>query len=192
MFWWAGPLFSKSLIQFSVSGWGCVPSLLLDLRPNHSGGDEDNGDLLQKVPCTHCCTQCPQSCSRPPLTHASTRDSWTPMGMSGPVSCGVTALFYWVLVHTRFCLCPSRVCFPVLCKFWGLCGGVNGDLLPEGLCHTQVCCTQSFSPAAGRCWPVPAQETLRHSSGSVSVGSLGPGAHKVCLSPPNVSGGYGV
>ena len=35
---------------------------------------------------------------------------------------------------------------PVLCKFWWLCGGVNGDLLQEGLCHTQVCCTQSPCP----------------------------------------------
>ena len=31
----------------------------------------------------------------------------------------------------------------VLCKFWQLYGGVNGDLRQEGLCHTQVCCTQS-------------------------------------------------
>ena len=28
----------------------------------------------------------------------------------------------------------------------------------------------SRAPAAGHCWPVPPQETLRHSSGSVSVG----------------------
>ena len=35
---------------------------------------------------------------------------------------------------------------PVLCKFWQLYGGVNGDLLQEGLCHTQVCCTQSPCP----------------------------------------------
>ena len=27
-------MLSKSLIQFSVDGWGCVPSLLLDLKPN--------------------------------------------------------------------------------------------------------------------------------------------------------------
>jgi len=47
-------MFSKSLIQFSVAGWGCVPSLLLDLRPHYGGGNEDNGDLLQKVPCMHC------------------------------------------------------------------------------------------------------------------------------------------
>ena len=35
---------------------------------------------------------------------------------------------------------------PVQCKFWWLYGGVNGDLLQEGLCHTQVCCTQSPCP----------------------------------------------
>ena len=40
---------SKSLMQFSVDGWGYVPSLLLDLRPNYGGGNKDNGDLLQKV-----------------------------------------------------------------------------------------------------------------------------------------------
>ena len=31
-------------------------------------------------------------------------------GKSGPVSCGVTAPFSWVLVLTRFCLWPPRVC----------------------------------------------------------------------------------
>ena len=36
--------------------------------------------------------------------------------------------------------------YPVLCKFWWLYGGINGDLLQEGLCHTQVCCTQSPCP----------------------------------------------
>ena len=35
---------------------------------------------------------------------------------------------------------------PVLCKFWWPCGEVNGNLLQEGLCHTQVCCTQSPCP----------------------------------------------
>ena len=139
-------MLSKSLIQFSVEGWDCVPSLLFDLRQNYGGGDEGNGDFLQKVPCTHCCTQCPQPCSRPPPTHASGRDSWTLTGKSGAVLCGVTAPFSWVLVHTRFCLWPPRVCFPVFCKFWWLSGGVNGDLLQKDLCHTQVYCTQSPCP----------------------------------------------
>ena len=43
-------MLSKSLIQISVDGRGCVPSLLFDLRPNYGGGDEDNHDLLQKIP----------------------------------------------------------------------------------------------------------------------------------------------
>ena len=46
-------MLSKSLIQFSVVGGGCVPSLSLDLRPNYGGDNEENGDLLQKVLCTH-------------------------------------------------------------------------------------------------------------------------------------------
>ena len=40
----------KSLTQFSVDGQACGPSLLFDLRPNYGGGDEDNRDLLLKVP----------------------------------------------------------------------------------------------------------------------------------------------
>ena len=44
---WA--MLSKFLIPFSVDGWSCVPSLLFDLRPNYGGGNEDNGNLLQKV-----------------------------------------------------------------------------------------------------------------------------------------------
>ena len=34
-------MLSKSLIQFSVDGWSCFPSLLFDLRPNYGGGNED-------------------------------------------------------------------------------------------------------------------------------------------------------
>ena len=49
-------MLSKSLIQFSVDGQDCVPSLLFDLNPNCGGGNEDNGDLLQKILCRHCCT----------------------------------------------------------------------------------------------------------------------------------------
>ena len=107
-----GAMLSKSWIQFSVEGQGCVPSLLFDPRPNYVGGNEDNGNLLQKVPCKLCYTQWAQPCSRPPLTHASTRDSLTLTGKSGSVSCGVTALFSWVLVCTGSYLCPPRVCFP--------------------------------------------------------------------------------
>ena len=39
-------MLSKSLIQFSVDGRGCVPSLLFELKPYYGGGDEGHGDLL--------------------------------------------------------------------------------------------------------------------------------------------------
>ena len=41
-------MLNKSLIQFSVDGQSCVPSLLFDLRPNYGGGNADNDDPLLK------------------------------------------------------------------------------------------------------------------------------------------------
>ena len=116
------------------------------------------------------------------------KDSWTLLGKSGSVSCEVTAPSSWTLVHTRFCLCPPRVYFPVLCKLWQLCGGVNGDLCQEGLFRTQVGSTQSSSPVL----TCTSTGDAKHSSVPDSVGSLDPGAHKACLSPLSISGRNGV
>ena len=91
---------------------------------------------------------------------------------------------WWLLLSPGSWCTQGLVCAlqesvsPDLYKFWQLSGGVNGDLLQEGLCHTQLCCTQSH------CWPVPLQETPSYSKGrscSVSVGS--PGVHKVLFEP---------
>ena len=90
-------MLSKSLIQFSVDGRGCVPSLFFVLRPNYVGGNEDNSDLLQKVPCRHCYIQYPQACSKPLLTHASTGNSWTLTGKSVSVSCGHCSFLLTIL-----------------------------------------------------------------------------------------------
>ena len=43
-----GAMLSKSLIQFSVDGRGCVPSLLFDLRPNY-GGNEDDATSFRRL-----------------------------------------------------------------------------------------------------------------------------------------------
>ena len=90
--------------------------------------------LLQSVP---------RPCSRPPSTHTSPETPGHSRASRGQ-SCGIAASSSWVLVHTRFCLCPPRVCFS--CKFCWLCAGINSDLLKEGSCHTQVCCTQNPCP----------------------------------------------
>ena len=129
----------------------------------------------------HCCTQFPQPCSRPPSTHSSARDSWTLMGRSGSVSCGVTAPFSCIQYTQGFVCALQESVSPALCKFWRLYGGVNGDLSKRAYAIPRSTAPRAPAPAAVHGWPVPPQETLKHSSGSVSVCSLGPGADKVCL-----------
>jgi len=105
---------NKSLVQFSVGGCGCVPSLLFDLRPNYGGGNEDNGDLLQKVPCRHCCTQCPE----PGAGH-----HWptTPLGTPGHSQASLAqSLVGSLLLSPGFwCaqgfVCASKSLFPQSC-----------------------------------------------------------------------------
>ena len=41
--------------------------------------------------------------------------SWTPIGKSGSVLCGVSAPFSWVLVHMRFFFVPFNSLFPQAC-----------------------------------------------------------------------------
>ena len=59
------PMLSKSLIQFSLDGWGCLAS-------GQTGG---NGKLLQKDLCQDCCVQGTWPHSRPLLTQVPARDS---------------------------------------------------------------------------------------------------------------------
>ena len=115
---------------------------LFDLRSTYGGGNEDNGDLLQKVPCKDCCTQCPKPSRRALLNHASARDSWTLTGKSGQSFWGHYSILLGPGVH-KILFVPSKSLSPVLCKLWKLYGGVNGNLFQEGLCHSQVYCTQS-------------------------------------------------
>ena len=91
----------------------------------------------------------------------------------------------WCIQGSVFALQESVS--PVLCKFWWLSGEVNGDLLQEGLCHTRSTVPRAHAPVAVHYWPIPPQETLKHSSVSVSVGSLGSCMHKVCNTAPSKS-----
>ena len=105
------------------------------LGPDYGGGNEDNGDLPQKIPSMHCYSLGPQP-------HAFAGGSWT-----HTIKSPVGSLFFSPLVLVyKVLLCLLRVYFPVLCKFWQIYSVVNGDLLQKGLCHTQVCCTQSPCP----------------------------------------------
>ena len=114
--------------------------------PNYDGGNEDNGNLLQKVPCMYWYTQCPRPCSRPPLTHASTRESWSLLGKSGSVYCGGHCSFL-LDPGAQGSVCALQESISQSCVNSGnSMVGLMVDLLQEGLCHTQVCCTQRPCP----------------------------------------------
>ena len=88
---------SKSLMQFSVDGWSCIPSLLC------TWGQTMVKLMTTSFKMSHASTatlSTPDSAPTQP-THASTRDSYTLTGEPGSLSCGVTAPFSWVLVYTR-------------------------------------------------------------------------------------------
>ena len=172
---------------WKLPGWGCVPSLLFDLRPNYGGVNEDNGYLLEKVPWRHVTLSTPDPVAGhcwptpPPETHGQSRAS---LGQS---LVGSLLLF------------PESWCSQV--SVYALQESVSQSCISSGSSMVGLMATSSKkaytiprsaaprvpAPVAGHCWP--SQETLKHSSGSVSVGSLGPCAHKHCLSPLSISGG---
>ena len=101
---------NKSLIQFSNEGWGCIPSLLFDLRRNYGGGNEDNGSVQFSSLAQSCMTlRDPRPPSKGPMPHSVPQtlqqataslpfhgDSWILLGKSQSVSCGVTAPFFCI------------------------------------------------------------------------------------------------
>ena len=103
-----GAMLNKSLIQFSVDGWGYVPSLLFDLRPNYGGGNEDNGDLLQQA-LLHSVPPTLQQATSIPRLH------WRLLDTHGQV--WVSLLWVTGPGAYKVLFVPPRVCFPVLCKF---------------------------------------------------------------------------
>ena len=105
-------MISKSLIQFSVDGRGCVPYSCLAWGQTMVGVMMVKG-LLQK----DLGLQCPWPCSRPLSTHASARDSWTLTGKSGAVSCGTLLLSPGSWCTQYFVCALQEFPSPVLWKF---------------------------------------------------------------------------
>ena len=98
MFSWAGPCSVNLQSNFLLMSGAVFPPCLL-LGPNYGGGNEDNGNIPQKIPGLYCHSPCPQPCSRPPLTHAFARESRTPTGKP-PVGSLFLSPGSWC---TRFC-----------------------------------------------------------------------------------------
>ena len=74
---------------------------------------------------------------------------------------------------------PSKSLFPQSCvSSGGSMVGLTATSSKRAYAILRSAAPRAPAPAAGHCWPTPPQEILKHSSGSISVGSLGPGVHK--------------
>ena len=95
-------MLSKSLFQFSVDGWGCVPSLLFNLRPNLV---EVLRIMVTSFKRSHASTVAlsapnPEAGHNQPMPLTETSGhSWASPGQS---LVGSLLIFPWVLAHTRF------------------------------------------------------------------------------------------
>ena len=78
---------------------------------------------------------------------------------------------------------------PALCKFWGLYGVVNADLLQEAYGTPRSTASRAPASVAGHCWPTPLQETLKHLKAGLTQSLM---CARFCLSPLSISGEYGV
>ena len=133
-----------------------------------------------------CSSACPEPCSRPPETpghwQASLGQSLVGSLPFSPGSWRTQGLFIsFKSLLSLYCVSSGSSVVELMVTSSKRAFAIPRSTAPR-----------APAPAAVHCWPVPLQQTLRHSSVSVSAGSLGPGVHKACLSPLSISGRYGV
>ena len=131
----------------TLGSTGSIVGLMLTSKGTYARG-----------PFQDCCCQGLHPCGEALPTHTSTGDSPKPAGMSHSVPCGVTAPFPYILVHTRFCLCPPRVesLFPpVLWKSWNqipLAGKVRFSGDSQSLCQILRLGSLMWGPESSQQW----------------------------------------
>ena len=184
----------KSLMQFSVDGWTMFPPCCLTW-------DQTMVELMKIISTSFkrspVCTPILSAPDPAVGHHWPMLPPETPghslTGKSGSVSCRVTDPFSWALMHTIFCLCPPSV-FPQPCVSSG--GSMVGLMTTSSkrACTTpRSAASRALAPVAGHCWPVPPQETLKHSKAGLTQSLWGLLVHsRLCLSSLSVSGGYGI
>ena len=186
-----GAMLSKLLIQFSVDGWSCVPSLLLTQGQTMVEVMKIMATFF-KGPMHVLLHSVPQPSSRPPRTHTSAGDSWTVTGKSGQSLVG-SLLLYPGSWCTQGSVCALQESIFQSCVSSGSSMvRLMATSSKRAYAIPRSAAPRAPVPAAVHCWPGPPQETLTHSSVSVSLGSVGPCVDKVGLSPLSISGGNGI
>ena len=121
------------------------------LRSNYGGDNEDNGDLFQKVLYMHCCTQCPQPCSRLLLSHSSARILDTHRQVWVSFLWGLCSFPLGPGVH-KVLFVPSKSLFPQSCGSSGSSMvGLMATSSKRAYATLRSAAPRAPAPAAGHC-----------------------------------------
>ena len=174
-------MLSKSLIQFSVDGWSCVPSLLFTWGQTMV---EVMKIMVTSFKTSHACTAT-LSAPNPAAGH---QHSMPPSETPGHfrASLGQSLVGSLLLSPGSWCtqgsVCAHQESISQSCVSSGsIMMGLMATSSKRAYATSTSAAPRAPAPVADDCLPVPPQETLKHSSVSVSVGSLGPGVQKICL-----------
>ena len=187
---WA--MFSKSLIQFSIDGRGCVHSLLFDLRPNYGGVMKIMATSFER---SHACTPVlsapdPTADHRWPMPPPETPGhSQASLGQfllrSLILSPGSWYTQGFVCALQESCVSSGE--FPQSCVSYG--GSVLATPSKRAYATPRPAEPRAPAPAAGHCWPVPPQEKLKYSKAGLAQSLWGLLVCTIfCLSPRSISG----
>ena len=181
-------MLSKSLIQFSLDGWSCVPSLLFTWGQTMVEVMKITVTTLKRSNACTARVHAPNLAAghhRPTPPPETPRYPHTSLGQS-PVGSLFLSPGSWC---TRFC-CALQKSISQSCVSSG--SSMVGLMATSSKRTYAIPTPRAPVPAADHCQPITPQKMLKHSSVSVSVGSLGPGAHRFVLSPLSITGGNGV
>ena len=183
-------MLSKSFIQFSVDGRGCFLSLCVtwyqtvvavikimatSLKRSHA--------LLHSVPPTL------QQATANPCLHRRLLDTHRQVWVS--LLWGHCSFLLDPGVHKVLFL-PSRSLFPQSCVSSGGSMGLMVTSSKRAYATPRSAIPRAAAPAAGHCWPIPLQETLKHSKAGLSQSlSYLLVWTRFCLSALGISGRYG-
>ena len=139
-------ILSKSLIQFSIDVQSCVPFLLFTWGQTMVEVVKIIVTSFKRSHASPAILTAPNPAAghhQPMPLPETPGHSWASLGQSF-----VGSLLFspgsWCTLG--FVCALQESVSPVLCKFWWFYGGINSDLLQEGLCHTQICCIQGPCP----------------------------------------------
>ena len=165
-------MLNKTLIQFSVDGWSYVPFLLFTWDQTMVEVMKIMATSFKRSHARTATLSAPNpaaSCRRPMPPLETPGHSWASLGQS-LVGSLLLSPGSWC-AQGSVCALQESVS-SVLCKFWWFCVGVDGELFQVGLCHRQVCCTQSPCPCGSAlltCTSTRDTQTLKCRSGQVSL-----------------------